>query len=64
MPVRVGTPSGFTGISEIVTNPIYATAFGLVRYGIDHPEAEHGQPGMFNRAFSKLEKVFNSLFNF
>lgn len=64
MPVRVGTPSGFSGISEIVTNPIYATAFGLVRYGIDHPEAEHGQPGMFNRAFSKLEKVFNSLFNF
>ncbi len=64
MPVRVGTPSGFTGISSIVTNPIYATAFGLVRYGIDHPEAEQGQPGVFNKAFTKLEKVFNSLFNF
>ncbi|MCK4858401.1 MAG: cell division protein FtsA [candidate division Zixibacteria bacterium] len=63
MPVRVGTPSGFTGMSMIVTNPIYATAFGLLRYGIDHPEKAAGEPGVFNRAFTRLEKVFNSLFN-
>jgi cell division protein FtsA len=64
MPVRVGIPSGFSGMSSIVSNPMYATAFGLVRYGIDHPEKAKGEPGVFNRAFSRLEKIFNSLFNF
>lgn len=64
MPVRVGIPKGFSGMSSVVTNPIYSTAFGLVRYGIDHPENNKRKTGMFNRAFGRLENVFNSLFNF
>jgi cell division protein FtsA len=64
LPVRVGTPKGFTGMSNIITNPIYSTAFGLLRYGFDHPETAKGEPKFINRAFIKLEKVFNSLFNF
>lgn len=64
LPVRVGTPRGFGGMSQIVTNPMYSTAFGLVRYGIDHPDKGSREAGMFNRAFNRLEKVFNSLFNF
>ncbi|MBK7093247.1 MAG: cell division protein FtsA [bacterium] len=64
LPVRVGTPRGFGGMSHIVTNPMYSTAFGLVRYGIDHPDKGSREAGMFNRAFNRLEKVFNSLFNF
>jgi cell division protein FtsA len=64
MPVRVGIPKGFTGMATIVSNPIYSTAFGLVRYGIDHPEKSRRDAGIFNRTFSRLERVFNSMFNF
>lgn len=64
MPVRVGIPKGFTGMANIVSNPIYSTAYGLVRYGIDHPEKSRRDAGIFNRTFSRLERVFNSMFNF
>ncbi len=64
LPVRVGTPRGFGGMSHIVTNPMYSTAFGLVRYGLDHPDKGKKETGVFNRAFGRLEKAFNSLFNF
>lgn len=64
LPVRVGTPRGFGGMSQIVTNPMYSTAFGLVRYGLDHPDKGNKEAGVWNKAFNKLEKVFNSLFNF
>ncbi len=64
LPVRVGTPKGLGGISEIVTNPIYSTAVGLVQYGLQNPEKGRKQRGAVNRAFNRLEKVFNSLFNF
>lgn len=34
MPVRIGSPSNVEGPSEITGNPIYATAVGLLQYGI------------------------------
>lgn len=64
MPARVGTPRDIGGMAAVVTNPIYSTAVGLVRYGIEHPEKGRREGGLFNRAFNRLEKVFNSLFNF
>jgi cell division protein FtsA len=33
MPVRVGKPQGVTGLMDIVRNPIYSTAVGLLLYG-------------------------------
>ncbi len=33
MPVRLGKPQGVTGLSDIVRNPIYSTAVGLLLYG-------------------------------
>ncbi|MEM8594749.1 MAG: cell division protein FtsA, partial [Pseudomonadota bacterium] len=33
MPVRLGTPQGVSGLSDIVRNPIYATGVGLLHYG-------------------------------
>lgn len=32
MPVRVGVPSGVEGLSDVVSNPIYATGVGLINY--------------------------------
>jgi cell division protein FtsA len=36
MPVRVGKPQGVTGLTDIVRNPIYSTAVGLLLYGAKH----------------------------
>ncbi len=33
MPVRLGEPQNVNGLSDIVTNPIYSTAVGLLQYG-------------------------------
>lgn len=33
MPVSIGKPSHVTGLTDIVRNPIYATAVGLLQYG-------------------------------
>ncbi len=39
MPVRVGRPRNVGSLSEIVNNPIYATAVGLVQYGASRQAA-------------------------
>ena len=36
MPVRVGAPTRVKGLTDIVRNPIYATAVGLLEYGAAH----------------------------
>lgn len=33
MPVRLGVPSGVTGLVDVVSNPIYATGVGLLQFG-------------------------------
>jgi len=35
MPVRVGSPQHATGLNDIIRNPIYATAVGLLIYGAE-----------------------------
>lgn len=34
MPVRLGTPQGIKGIGDVVRNPVYSTAVGLLMYGL------------------------------
>jgi cell division protein FtsA len=34
MPVRLGSPQGIRGLTDIVNNPIYATGVGLLMYGM------------------------------
>lgn len=34
MPVSIGKPKNVSGLSDIVRNPIYATAVGLLQYGV------------------------------
>ena len=33
MPVRLAVPQGITGLTDVVSNPIYSTAVGLLQYG-------------------------------
>ena len=40
MPVKIGIPSGFSGgLVREIENPAYATAVGLVHYGMKHKES-------------------------
>lgn len=43
MPVRLGVPSNVTGLSEVVRNPIYSTAVGLLRYGAAQRASRRGE---------------------
>ena len=36
LPVRIGKPRGVSGLVDVVSSPIHATAVGLVRYGLMH----------------------------
>ena len=43
MPVRIGSPQGIRGLTDIVRNPIYATSVGLLQYGLKHQEQSGGR---------------------
>jgi len=68
MPVRVGRPTGVTGLVEVVSNPSYATGVGLVQYGAKasaqdayfHPtgEGDGFLGGLAARMRSWFEKIF------
>jgi cell division protein FtsA len=63
-PVKIGKPELKGGISESVNDPRYATAVGLIKYGMENwEELEYGEvtiSSAFQDFFSKLKKVFNN----
>jgi len=42
MPVSIGKPKSVAGLSDIVRNPIYATAVGLLQYGLGNTAHRYG----------------------
>jgi cell division protein FtsA len=40
LPTKVGYPRGVNGLSEIIHNPIYAAALGLVKHGVRSQKGE------------------------
>ena len=40
-PVRLGSPQSISGFKEIINNPIYATATGLLLYGQKKLQEDH-----------------------
>lgn len=56
MPVRLGSPQFVSGLSDVVTNPIYATGVGLLLFGEQHQHsgnnffsADGGMKGIWER---------------
>ena len=57
MPVRVGAPQYARGLHDIIRNPIFATAVGLLLYGAeetqegsrDRSDSDAGGPGFAAR---------------
>lgn len=59
LPVRIGVPYRFGGLGDVVKNPIYATATGLILYGRQHgPQERYASPesGLFKRLWQSLKQ--------
>lgn len=52
-PCKLGVPTGLSGLSGVVSSPIYSTGVGLVLYGLEH---EREQGIMDSNAFSRIVK--------
>ena len=59
MPVRIGVPYRFRGLGDVVKNPIYSTATGLILYGSKHgtPIAPE-KPSLINRVIEAMKDWF------
>jgi len=59
LPVRIGVPYRFRGLGDVVKNPIYATATGLILYGWKHgtPVIEE-KPRLIHRIFETMRGWF------
>ncbi|MDY0039267.1 MAG: cell division protein FtsA [Desulforhabdus sp.] len=59
MPVRIGIPYRFHGLGDVVKNPIFATATGLILYGRKQGVvAPVEKPSLFNRVLEGIRDWF------
>ena len=64
LPARLGKPTGISGLVDVVNNPMYATAVGLVLYGAkSQPEKKFRirDTNIFNRLMSRMKKWFKDV---
>ncbi|MBW2618223.1 MAG: cell division protein FtsA [Deltaproteobacteria bacterium] len=63
--VRIGYPVGVQGLTDVVNNPMYATAVGLVRYGARGSSGRKFRirdHNIFNRVVSRMKDWFKEVF--
>jgi len=60
LPTRVGYPRGVGGLSDVIRNPIYATAVGLAMYGFKN---QKGNGHFIFRKQSILGRFINGIKN-
>ena len=61
LPTRVGTPIGIKGLVDVVNNPMYATAVGLVLWGAKNQTGKKFRirdNNIFNRILTRMKKWF------
>lgn len=61
LPTRVGYPIGVSGLVDVVNSPMYATAVGLLIYGINNePERKFRirDGNIFNRVTNRMKRWF------
>ncbi len=54
LPVKVGKPWGTSGLTDIIADPMFATAVGLVRYGIEKQNLTLLPGGTEDRVFGNI----------
>lgn len=57
LPVRIGMPTEVQGLTDIVRNPTYSTAVGLLMYGMKHIQQQQGRQPEREPVIRLLEKV-------
>jgi cell division protein FtsA len=66
MPVRLASPQGVTGLTDVVNNPMYATGVGLLMYGLQQQEAGHVPTAVVNESsispWNRLKQWFTGNF--
>ena len=64
-PARIGYPQGITGLTELVNQPMYATAVGLVLYGAKAMEKKKKfrirDTNIFHLVMSRMKKWFREI---
>ena len=65
LPVRVGKPTGISGLVNMVDDPKFATGVGLVMYGMQQDTAEarfHGdESSIFDKILERMKQWLNDL---
>lgn len=64
LPTRLGKPSGISGLSDVVNNPMYATGVGLVMYGARKAPAKKFRirdRNIFNSIVQRMKKWFKEV---
>lgn len=65
MPVKLGIPMGFRGLTDLVKNPIYATGIGLIIYAIKNRYELEGilsgnnEIGLFEKIWERMKLWFS-----
>ena len=63
MPVKLGVPTGFGGLVDMASSPIYATAIGLIQYALVSETEYEKEPGDAKGSFGYIwEKMRNWLY--
>jgi cell division protein FtsA len=62
LPVRVGYPNTVGGLSEIVKSPVYATAVGLLLYGMKHTSSSSNGTKGYNNIFTRMTQSAKNWF--
>jgi len=64
LPARLGRPQGIGGLVDVVNNPMYATAVGLVIFGAKHRSENKFRirdSNIFNRVMTRMKKWFQEI---
>ncbi|MFH1137030.1 MAG: cell division FtsA domain-containing protein, partial [Pseudomonadota bacterium] len=67
LPVRRGYPLEVGGLTDVINNPMFATAVGLVIYGVKQEQGQAEkifrirQKNLFNRVASRMKKWFKDV---
>ncbi len=64
LPARLGQPTGISGLTDVVNNPMYATGVGLVLYGARNQDPKKFRirdTNIFNRVMSQMKRWFKEV---
>ncbi len=59
LPVKVGVPKGFVGLTDAVSDPVFAAGIGLILYGYKHGD----NAGLFEKRAGFFDKIIKKIVN-